>query len=64
MGDMIKAVKKNFDLKSGLSSRLSFCPVFNCFGQNSSIFKTMMEMGNSKIISPNYLRIVELLDSR
>ena len=45
MGDMIKAVKKNFDLKSGLSSRLSFCPVFNCFGQNSSIFKTMMENG-------------------
>ena len=46
MGDMIKAVKKIFDLKSGLSSRLSFCPIFNCFGQNSSIFKTIM--GNGK----------------
>ena len=42
MGDMIKAVIKNFDLKSGVSTRLSFCSI----GQNSSIFKTMI--GNGK----------------
>ena len=40
--DMIKAVIKNFDSKSGVSSRLSFCPI----GHNSSIFKTMI--GNGK----------------
>lgn len=56
MGDMIKAVIGNFDLKSGVSSRLSFCPIFNCFGinssislncfgENSSIFKALMENG-------------------
>ena len=33
----------NFDLKSGVS-RISVCPIFNCFGQNSSIFKTIWEM--------------------
>lgn len=42
MGDMIKAVKNKFDLKSGSPLRLSFCPI----GQNGSIFKTMI--GNGK----------------
>ena len=42
MGDMIKAVMKNFDLKSGVSSKISFCPIFICFGQNGSIFKIMI----------------------
>ena len=55
MGDMIKAVKKNFDLKSGLSSR---------FLDKTVLFlKPCWKMENSKIISPSYLRIVELLDS-
>jgi hypothetical protein len=44
MGDMVDDVINNFDLKSGVS-RISVCPIFNCFGQNSSIFKTMMENG-------------------
>lgn len=46
MGDMIKSVIKNFDLKSGEYPEYPFCPVLNCFGQNSAIFKPMM--GNGK----------------
>ncbi|MBO5840902.1 MAG: hypothetical protein J6Q86_05715 [Methanobrevibacter sp.] len=43
MGDMIKDDMQNFDLN--LELRISVCPIFNCFGQNSSIFKTMLENG-------------------
>ena len=43
MGDMIKAVLKNFDLKFGVYSRVSLCPILNCFAENSSIFKTRMD---------------------
>ena len=46
MGDMIKSVIKNFHLKSGEYPEYPFCPVLNCFGQNSAIFKPMM--GNGK----------------
>ncbi|WP_295620541.1 hypothetical protein [uncultured Methanobrevibacter sp.] len=42
---MIKTVKENFDLMSGVSSRICCCPILNCLGQNRSIFKTMMEHG-------------------
>ena len=45
MGDMIKAVIKNLDLKTGIYSKISFCPIYNNFGQNSSIFKTIVENG-------------------
>ena len=45
MGDMIKAVINNSDLKYGEYPKYPFVLSF-CFGQNRSIFKTMM--GNEK----------------
>ena len=45
MGNMIKAVIRNFDLKSGEYPEYPFCPALNCFGQNGAIFKTMMGNG-------------------
>ena len=45
MGDMIKAVIKNFDLKSEFIPKYPFVLFSGSFGQNSSIFKTMMRNG-------------------
>ena len=46
MGDMIKAVINNSDLKSGEYPEYPFALSF-CFGQNSSIFKTIAGNGKS-----------------